>query len=1282
MRHNNVAYALKSLTRLLPQLRNVENIEDNKERIRYRSLLLEKLVKELKILGYEDDTVLKAEPEFEKWLEADENKLMDSTDAKYLCYSCHMGFEEEEQHEAHRKEPRHKEMRRFFQLKQFLLFPSVRELNPLSVTIKVMDDMQLMNFLLSKVAQLRKQRGNAQPGDTITAEEIQDAFFCLHPNIVRRVNTTTWNTVAQASRGMIRILRRRIEAIEKELEGVDVEALMEKLVEYISTYMVSIPLKRKMDIGTTDRCPEWRVLDRAYPIYEAELKRLGDAPKAKEAALLAALLPAIENDHHTKWVKQENEATPFFRQYINSLPARRQKVNRRWVTVRKLGDRMDDVETTIATAQQEGRENNFSEEEKKKRKAEREAMSQPVQQEYERELMDFVMKTMEVLSQCILPINWMLHERHIFLDHFYGKPKLRESPRCCPECPCPFCQVPGPDVPLENREVDPDEYCNCSWCLITHCSAGYIMRLAKSMGWCKKYEEEEKKNLAKHEKLKSEIEVRFEEYMALDRKERRAAAEAEGKPDIQIEDYVPIEEEVKPRAVTPRAMNFDEFCDDEEEGGDHEGTENLLRTFCGGDANDGAKKYESDLKLDGTKAEPVDVYSVNAEGGEDGRTGAEDREVAPTHNQETASENRKRKADTDSGAADDVESLEDGEEMVVLGKVIIVRKKSKSSKKSPDSTEHDNGTFSDDVSGIKSVSQAHIGNNSTFASKPLASQSVLTSPPCFSVSTRPKLLFGRLALIEKGKEQQRKWAEERRTNFEMSPMSSTSYESAKSVLATTASGVAAHPCNMSPDLNSAIPAPNPPKILDNPTPRNGETDNASTEPRTDTQKKKGPWNPGFRTDLGRARKREKWRAERAEEAFKNGQDPPSAPVPSRPLNETQKAHKKAISNSKRTAAHAQKTIKVNKIEDLHIIDINRDKFTNAVLAARSQQVITTPMGLSLSAPAHVVSTTDSSLVRLVGASGSEKLIDHIYRVLEQAADDQICKLENELKPLLVREKLVEAHREKYSKHAMDNLNAETYLGVNIFLLIMVKHRGPKSGKGLSTLGASDGRLSSSAAGRQYGNRRPAWWCNHLGAWHRSWPWARKTADLRTDGPVESVMTAWLIVVTRRLSRHTNAVYRRFDPTGGVTYTMYCITARLFGSPFGGFSCMTVNYGWPTSFHIDHHDSPRGYCCVTPIGQWEGCPLYFPQLDLEAPLKPAEMAIFRSSMLWHGNKKIISGTRYSFVFFTDHQLTKPVIRALARGKPEARVVVREGEFIPMPKCARPDEDVWWNDDDWQ
>ncbi|KAJ3033212.1 hypothetical protein HDV00_006655 [Rhizophlyctis rosea] len=119
----------------------------------------------------------------------------------------------------------------------------------------------------------------------------------------------------------------------------------------------------------------------------------------------------------------------------------------------------------------------------------------------------------------------------------------------------------------------------------------------------------------------------------------------------------------------------------------------------------------------------------------------------------------------------------------------------------------------------------------------------------------------------------------------------------------------------------------------------------------------------------------------------------------------------------------------------------------------------------------------------------------------------------------------------------------------------------------------------------------------------------------------------------------------------------------------------VNFGWPTCFHLDWHDSPRGFCCVTPVGKWEGCPLYFPQLDLEVPLKPLETAIFRSSMLWHGNKELTSGTRYSFVYFMDHDLTKPIIRVLITAN-RRMIVTRHG----VKKLSDGAATKWWTDQD--
>ncbi|KAJ3053445.1 hypothetical protein HK097_004259 [Rhizophlyctis rosea] len=232
---------------------------------------------------------------------------------------------------------------------------------------------------------------------------------------------------------------------------------------------------------------------------------------------------------------------------------------------------------------------------------------------------------------------------------------------------------------------------------------------------------------------------------------------------------------------------------------------------------------------------------------------------------------------------------------------------------------------------------------------------------------------------------------------------------------------------------------------------------------------------------------------------------------------------------------------------------------------------------------------------------------------------------------------------------LDGMNAETFLTVNIFLFCMIELSN------VGEVGGIDGR-----AARLRNFKRL---CTHIGVWLKNFSFARRTSDMFTQDDLQkgrktmykSWFTAFLILGLERASSHVNATYRRFDPTKGVTYTMVCITNYIHGSPWGAFSCLNSNYGWPAGYHVDKNDSHRAYCCVIPIGNFTGCCLHLPQLGL---------------ML-----KIAPGFRHSLVFFTDHQLTKPIMRALAKVKPSERVVM---SGLGLRRAT--EHDTWWEEKD--
>ncbi|KAJ3029185.1 hypothetical protein HDV00_009706 [Rhizophlyctis rosea] len=173
------------------------------------------------------------------------------------------------------------------------------------------------------------------------------------------------------------------------------------------------------------------------------------------------------------------------------------------------------------------------------------------------------------------------------------------------------------------------------------------------------------------------------------------------------------------------------------------------------------------------------------------------------------------------------------------------------------------------------------------------------------------------------------------------------------------------------------------------------------------------------------------------------------------------------------------------------------------------------------------------------------------------------------------------------------------------------------------------------------------WCSHLGIWKLSQILPRFSAATLNGSKWTKLVKALLILSVQRMIGDAAARFRRdVDNTGGKIYLSYALTSYLYGSPFGPFLMMVTNLGWPSCFHIDHNDTRRGYCLVTPLGKWEGGELHFPQLGLTVPLQFGEMCFFRSSLLWHGNLEITKGIRHGLVFFSHDSIVRPIQDALA------------------------------------
>lgn len=69
---------------------------------------------------------------------------------------------------------------------------------------------------------------------------------------------------------------------------------------------------------------------------------------------------------------------------------------------------------------------------------------------------------------------------------------------------------------------------------------------------------------------------------------------------------------------------------------------------------------------------------------------------------------------------------------------------------------------------------------------------------------------------------------------------------------------------------------------------------------------------------------------------------------------------------------------------------------------------------------------------------------------------------------------------------------------------------------------------------------------------------------------------------------------------------------------------------PTSLHEDDKDWRNGFCAVTALGDFTGGELMFPELNLSFIIKPGDVILFRSWILYHGAGIVTSGLSiYSF-----------------------------------------------------
>ena len=166
-------------------------------------------------------------------------------------------------------------------------------------------------------------------------------------------------------------------------------------------------------------------------------------------------------------------------------------------------------------------------------------------------------------------------------------------------------------------------------------------------------------------------------------------------------------------------------------------------------------------------------------------------------------------------------------------------------------------------------------------------------------------------------------------------------------------------------------------------------------------------------------------------------------------------------------------------------------------------------------------------------------------------------------------------------------------------------------------------------------------CIHVGEWQKSHPWPRITRETLNGG----LEIAFLFMGQEQQLREVGHLLKTYDPTGGKIYTQMVLTAYLQNSPCAPYTTTTINFGWPCGIHVDRGNWSSGYCTVTPVGEWRGCDLYFPQFDLALNMSPGDVCFFKSSPLWHGNLPLQDGIRFPYVYFADGGMADKVARGV-------------------------------------
>lgn len=146
--------------------------------------------------------------------------------------------------------------------------------------------------------------------------------------------------------------------------------------------------------------------------------------------------------------------------------------------------------------------------------------------------------------------------------------------------------------------------------------------------------------------------------------------------------------------------------------------------------------------------------------------------------------------------------------------------------------------------------------------------------------------------------------------------------------------------------------------------------------------------------------------------------------------------------------------------------------------------------------------------------------------------------------------------------------------------------------------------------------------------------ARKGAEFTPD-PVE-----YLLQQQAALQQAIGMWFQLLDPT---THRRYrdCYQALvdqdklefLHQSARGCFTGMALLINHAVNPHRDSNDVKDGYVVTTPLGDFEGGLVVFPDLKLMICQKPGDLLFSRSALLQHSVTDITAGQRTSFTYFT-------------------------------------------------